>query len=79
MRKFNLNKEFPLTVNDEANKIKFRSDTRGRLDLREEIIFTIDPADAKDFDDAISLTKNDDGDIVLGVHIADVSHYVKEC
>jgi len=78
MRKFNLNKEFPLTVNDEANKIKFRSDTRGRLDLREEIIFTIDPADAKDFDDAISLTKNDDGDIVLGVHIADVSHYVKE-
>jgi len=78
MRKFNLSKEFPLAVNDEANRIKFKSETRGRLDLRDEIIFTIDPADAKDFDDAISLTKNENSEYVLGVHIADVSHYVKE-
>lgn len=48
----------------------------GRVDLREKIIFTIDGADAKDLDDAISLEKTPDGDWLLGVHIADVSHYV---
>ena len=49
----------------------------GRLDLRDKIIFTIDSAEAKDLDDAISLEKTDDG-WLLGVHIADVSEYVKE-
>lgn len=49
-----------------------------RLDLRKEIIFTIDPEDAKDYDDAVSLTENDDWTLTLGVHIADVSHYVTE-
>ena len=49
-----------------------------REDLRNELIFTIDPATAKDFDDAISLKKNADGTWELGVHIADVSHYVRE-
>lgn len=51
------------------------ADIRGREDLRGETIFTVDPADAKDFDDAISLSRRG-GDWVLGVHIADVSRYV---
>ncbi len=50
--------------------------TPDRLDLTRETIITIDPADARDFDDAISLTKSDDGHWHLGVHIADVAHFV---
>ncbi len=53
------------------------SNTTGRVDLRDEIIVTIDPKDAKDFDDAISLEKKGDN-YMLGVHIADVTHYIKE-
>ena len=49
----------------------------GRLDLRDEIIFTIDGVNTKDMDDAISLREIDNGNYLLGVHIADVSHYVK--
>jgi ribonuclease R len=49
----------------------------GRLDLRNETIFTIDPLDAKDFDDAVSLSKQGEA-YKLGVHIADVTHYMKE-
>lgn len=48
-----------------------------RTDLRHDIIFTIDPADAKDFDDAVSLNVLDNGNYELGVHIADVSHFVQ--
>ena len=51
---------------------------RGRTDLRQTICFTIDPEDAKDFDDAVSLDLQEDGTLLLGVHIADVSHYVRE-
>ena len=50
----------------------------GREDLTSQIIVTIDPPDARDFDDAISLELNDDGTTTLGVHIADVSHFVRE-
>ncbi len=69
--------EFPAEVLAEAEEVAGRRVTsRGRLDLREKIIFTIDGADAKDLDDAISLEKTEEG-WLLGVHIADVSHYVK--
>ena len=52
------------------------SDFQGRLDLRDEVIITIDPADAKDHDDAVSLRTRPEGGWILGVHIADVSHFV---
>lgn len=53
-------------------------DLTGRLDLTNETIITIDPVDARDFDDAISLRRTDEGHWQLGVHIADVSHFVPE-
>ena len=65
----------------EANNIKdhlSEKDYENRRDLREEIIFTIDSNDAKDYDDAISIKKTEDGNYILGVHIADVSNYVKQ-
>lgn len=78
MRKFNLVKDFPKDVEKEAKSIKINYDLKDRVDLRDKIIFTIDPVDAKDFDDAVSIEKLDDGTYMLGVHIADVSHYVQE-
>lgn len=70
---------FPPEVLQEAEEIGGRTITeeerKGRLDLRDELIFTIDGADAKDLDDAISVKKLPEG-YELGVHIADVSHYV---
>ncbi|MHC4271254.1 MAG: ribonuclease R [Planctomycetota bacterium] len=51
-------------------------DLDGREDITDKLIITIDPADAKDFDDAISLEKNDNGGWILGVHIADVSYFI---
>ena len=51
---------------------------RGRKDITGDLIITIDPPDAKDFDDAVSLTRDEHGQWVLGVHIADVSHFVPE-
>ena len=71
---------FPKEVIAEAQKIEFNGihdyDFAHRLDLRSECIFTIDGADTKDIDDAISVHKLDNG-YLLGVHIADVSHYVR--
>ena len=72
---------FPDKVRDEAKKLEnaevSEKDTEGRMDLRALPIFTIDSAETKDIDDAISLTKTPEGGFELGVHIADVSNYVK--
>ena len=72
---------FPDKVRDEAKKFEgaevSEKDCEGRMDLRALPIFTIDSAETKDIDDAISLTKTSDGGFELGVHIADVSNYVK--
>ena len=72
---------FPDKVREEAKKLEnaevTEADCEGRMDLRALPIFTIDSAETKDIDDAISLTKTPEGGFELGVHIADVSHYVK--
>ena len=72
---------FPDKVRDEAKKFEgaevSEKDCEGRMDLRALPIFTIDSAETKDIDDAISLTRTFDGGFELGVHIADVSNYVK--
>ncbi len=70
--------EFPRSVIEEADRVSREEiSLSDRVDLRNELIFTLDGADAKDLDDAISLKVTEDG-WELGVHIADVSHYVKE-
>jgi ribonuclease R len=72
---------FPQNVIQEAENFPISIPTteiENRLDLRDKIIFTIDPKDAKDFDDAISLEILENGNYQLGVHIADVSYYVKD-
>ncbi|BDH62893.1 ribonuclease R [Lysinibacillus sp. PLM2] len=73
--------EFPQEVVDAAGEVPdeiTEKDLIGRRDLRNEVIVTIDGADAKDLDDAVTVTKNEDGTYKLGVHIADVSYYVRE-
>ena len=72
---------FPDKVREEAKKFEgaevSEKDCEGRMDLRALPIFTIDSAETKDIDDAISLTRTSDGGFELGVHIADVSNYVR--
>ena len=63
------------SIKDMPDSVK-EEETKDRLDLRDEVIFTIDGADTRDIDDAISIKLNDDDTYELGVHIADVSHYV---
>ncbi|MGH7600828.1 MAG: ribonuclease R, partial [bacterium] len=78
---FDLPANFPATVEHAAEQLVLEITPdllRQRLDLRDLLTFTIDPADAKDFDDAVSLRHLDNGNYELGVHIADVSHYVTE-
>ena len=78
LKKYDLNPEFPPQVEEEVENIEMPEYTPSshRLDLRDRLIFTIDPVDAKDFDDAISIEKTERG-YKLGVHIADVSFFVK--
>ncbi len=81
IKEYNLPNEFPEFVLSEAKKIPQKIDSqniKNRKDLREDIIFTIDGEDSKDLDDAVSVRKNDEGNYILDVHIADVSFYVKE-
>lgn len=81
IRRFNINTEFNEYVKNEVKNIPQeinKDDLKNRIDLRNETIITIDGEDAKDLDDAISLVKLENGNYYLGVHIADVSHYVKE-
>jgi len=80
-RSFELPMQFPKAVEQEAAQLGETiplNEIKRRLDLRETVCFTIDPENAKDFDDAISFEQLADGNIRLGVHIADVSHYVRE-
>jgi ribonuclease R len=80
IRKYHLPTEFPRDVLEQANGISEKIDARqldGRQDLRNEFIVTIDPDDARDFDDAIHVEKVPNGGWHLGVHIADVAAYVE--
>ena len=78
MKFYKLPKAFPPAVLAEAKAIpRTVTGTEGRLDLRRKFIFTCDPVTARDYDDALSLETDRKGNRVLGVHIADVSHYVR--
>ncbi|WP_270839026.1 ribonuclease R [Peptacetobacter hiranonis] len=80
LRENNLSGEFSPFVIRDAKKIEapIEEDFKNRLDLRKLNIFTIDGEESKDLDDAISIEKLENGNYKLGVHIADVAHYVKE-
>ncbi|MEH7237200.1 ribonuclease R [Bacillus sp. JJ1562] len=81
IHKHSLPQEFPRDVLEQANNTPDSIDPNeleNRRDLRNEVIVTIDGADAKDLDDAVTVTKLENGNYKLGVHIADVTHYVTE-
>ena len=77
MKFYELPKAFPQEVIAEARKLPKKADAEGRLDLRDKFIFTCDPVTARDYDDAISIETDRKGNRILGVHIADVSHFIK--
>ncbi|HYQ59220.1 MAG TPA: ribonuclease R, partial [Draconibacterium sp.] len=80
LAEFELPHKFPKNVDKAAEKIPLEipnEEIKKRRDMRKTTTFTIDPADAKDFDDALSLKKLDNGNWEVGVHIADVTHYVR--
>jgi len=80
LTKYELSETFPPSVVEETDDIPqevSKKDIDSRCDMRGKFTITIDPEDAKDFDDAISLEKNSAGEWEVGVHIADVSHYVR--
>lgn len=76
---YNFSNEFPKAVLQETKRIKLDIDSEleNRRDFRSIMTFTIDPSDAKDFDDALSIQKRPNGNWEVGVHIADVSYFVK--
>ncbi len=79
LAEFELPHKFPENVDKAAEKISLEiseEEIKGRRDVRDIVTFTIDPVDAKDFDDALSLQKLKNGNWEVGVHIADVTHYV---
>lgn len=84
MKYYRLPKAFSKAVLDEAREVSSwklserEIKSSGRLDLRKKFIFTCDPVTARDFDDALSIEKDFRGNRILGVHIADVSHYVRQ-
>jgi ribonuclease R len=80
MAEFGLPFEYPAEPDAEANEISDKitaKEIKSRRDFRDVTTFTIDPVDAKDFDDAISYRQLENGNLEIGVHIADVTHYVK--
>ncbi|MCL2375413.1 MAG: ribonuclease R, partial [Firmicutes bacterium] len=81
IRSHHLYEEFPTHVAAYAKKVAKPANNQEkvrRVDFTNDLVFTIDGDDSKDFDDAVSLTKNENGNFILSVHIADVSHYVTE-
>ena len=80
LAEFDLPYHFPEELERAADRIKAgitKTEIKRRRDMREVATFTIDPADAKDFDDALSIRQLDNGNWEVGVHIADVTHYVR--
>ncbi len=82
LKEFGLAAKFPENLEEQARKVAVqptpKAITNGRIDLRKEEVITIDPDDARDFDDALSLTTLENKNYRLGVHIADVTHYLEE-
>jgi len=81
LAEYGLPYEFPKNVEEYANKIDLEikaDEIAKRRDMRDTPTFTIDPKDAKDFDDALSFVPLENGNYEIGIHIADVSHYLKE-
>lgn len=81
IRKYQLPEAFPEDVLEEAEQVPEiikEEEIEGRKDIRDRVMMTIDGADAKDLDDAVSIERLENGNYLLGVHIADVSYYVKE-
>ncbi|UPQ80502.1 ribonuclease R [Flavobacterium azooxidireducens] len=81
LAEYGLPYDFPIEVEAFANKIDTsvtEKEIAKRRDMRKALTFTIDPKDAKDFDDALSFEKLDNGNYEIGIHIADVSHYLQE-
>jgi ribonuclease R len=81
LAEYGLPYDFPIEVEAYANKIDTsitEEEIAKRRDMRKTLTFTIDPRDAKDFDDALSFEKLDNGNFEIGIHIADVSHYLQQ-